>query len=58
MTADALTKVVMAAGVDAEPVLRRYGAAAYLYESGGWRILEHRSEEWEPVFGEGDVTKL
>lgn len=40
MTADALTKVVMAAGVGSEPVLRRYGAAAYMYEAGGgWVML-------------------
>lgn len=40
MAADALTKVVMAAGVDAEPVLRRYGATAYMFEADtGWKIL-------------------
>ncbi len=50
MTADALTKVVMAAGVGSEPVLRRYGAAAYMFEAvvdetgtdgaeGNWMIL-------------------
>lgn len=40
MTADALTKVVMAAGVGSAPALRRYGAAAYMYEAdGGWVML-------------------
>lgn len=40
MTADALTKVVMAAGVGSEPVLGRYGAVAYMYEApGGWITL-------------------
>ncbi len=58
MTADALTKVVMAAGVGSEPVLRRYGAAAYMYEAGkGWTILEQGSEKWEPVFGESEAAK-
>ena len=37
IVADALTKVVMAAGAEAEPILRRYGASAYMYEAGrGW----------------------
>ena len=35
VVADALTKVVMAAGVEAEPVLRRYGAVAYMYGTQG-----------------------
>ncbi len=40
MTADALTKVVMAAGVGSAPVLRRYGATAYMYEAeSGWSVL-------------------
>lgn len=40
MTADALTKVVMAAGVGSAPVLRRYGATAYMHEAkSGWSVL-------------------
>ena len=38
--ADALTKVVLARGADAETVLQRFGAAAYLQDArGGWRAL-------------------
>lgn len=47
MTADALTKVVMAAGVGSAPVLRRYGAAAYMYEA-----LEGEEGNWV-MLGEG-----
>jgi thiamine biosynthesis lipoprotein len=37
IVADALTKVVMALGSEAEPVLRRYGASAYMYGAeSGW----------------------
>jgi FAD:protein FMN transferase len=40
LTADALTKVVMAAGRDAEPLLGHFGAIAYFYEAGaGWVTL-------------------
>jgi len=40
LTADALTKVVLAAGVHAEPILGHFGAIAYLYEAGaGWVTL-------------------
>jgi FAD:protein FMN transferase len=40
MTADALTKVVLAKGPRAEGLLRRCGAVAYLYSArAGWRIL-------------------
>lgn len=45
MTADALTKVVMATGVGSEPVLRRYGAAAYIYEAGAWTMLNEGTDE-------------
>ena len=39
-TADALTKVVLAARADAEPILRRFGAIAYFYEVGaGWTTV-------------------
>jgi thiamine biosynthesis lipoprotein len=44
VTADALTKVVMAAGVDSEPVLRRFQATAYLYES-EWITLGEGNEQ-------------
>jgi thiamine biosynthesis lipoprotein len=38
--ADALTKVVMALGARAAPVLRRFGAAAYTHTPrGGWRMI-------------------
>lgn len=38
--ADALTKVVLARGAEAEPVLRAYGATAYLQSvSGGWQVI-------------------
>lgn len=38
--ADALTKPVLALGAEAEPLLRRHGAQAYLYsDRHGWRIL-------------------
>lgn len=37
LTADALTKVVLAAGSEAEAILGHFGAIAYLYEAGaGW----------------------
>lgn len=37
LTADALTKVVLAAGSEAEAILGQFGAIAYLYEAGaGW----------------------
>jgi thiamine biosynthesis lipoprotein len=40
LTADALTKVVLAAGIDAEPILGHFGAIAYFYEVGaGWVTL-------------------
>jgi len=40
LTADALTKVVLAAGIQAEPILGHFGAIAYLYEAGaGWVTL-------------------
>lgn len=40
MIADALTKPVLALEAGAEPLLRQFGAAAYLYdERAGWRIL-------------------
>jgi thiamine biosynthesis lipoprotein len=55
VTADALTKVVMAAGVDSAPVLRRFGATAYLHDPaisnamanarGGWIILGEGNEQ-------------
>ncbi|MDY6948333.1 MAG: FAD:protein FMN transferase [Pseudomonadota bacterium] len=39
-TADALTKVVLAAGMDAQPILGRFGAIAYFYDAGaGWVTL-------------------
>lgn len=38
--ADALTKPVLALGAQAQPLLRRHGAQAYLYsDRHGWRIL-------------------
>jgi thiamine biosynthesis lipoprotein len=41
LTADALTKVVLAAGIDAEPILGHFGALAYFYEAGaGWVTLQ------------------
>ena len=40
VVADALTKVVLALEEQSEPVLRRYGASAYLHDSHrGWRHL-------------------
>ena len=40
-TADALTKVVLAAGIDAKPILGHFGAIAYFYEAGvGWVTLQ------------------
>lgn len=40
MIADALTKPVLALGVQADPLLRRFGAAAYLHRAGsGWTTL-------------------
>lgn len=40
LTADALTKVVLAAGTDAESILGHFGAIAYFYEAGaGWVTL-------------------
>ncbi|MCC6915345.1 MAG: FAD:protein FMN transferase [Rhodospirillaceae bacterium] len=40
LTADALTKVVLGAGPDAEPVLGHFGAIAYFYAPGaGWVTL-------------------
>jgi thiamine biosynthesis lipoprotein len=44
VVADALTKVVMAAGAGAEAVLRRFGAAAYMFEAegngrGSWTMM-------------------
>jgi thiamine biosynthesis lipoprotein len=37
LTADALTKVVLAAGIDAEPILDHFRAIAHFYEAGaGW----------------------
>lgn len=37
LTADALTKIVLAAGPRAEPILCHFGAIAYVYEAGaGW----------------------
>ncbi len=40
ITADALTKVVLALGDDAAPVLRRFGATAYLQDARGeWRVV-------------------
>ena len=40
LTADALTKVVLAAGMHAEPILGHFGAIAYLYEAdAGWVTL-------------------
>ena len=42
--ADALTKVVMVAGAAAEPVLKRFGATAYMFESGNWTVLGEESE--------------
>jgi thiamine biosynthesis lipoprotein len=40
LTADALTKVVLAAGIDAEPILGHFDAIAYFYEAGaGWVTL-------------------
>jgi thiamine biosynthesis lipoprotein len=45
MIADALTKVVMAQGAQAEPILRRYGASAYIYEAaGGWTTIGEGQE--------------
>jgi thiamine biosynthesis lipoprotein len=40
LTADALTKVVLAAGTNAQPILGHFGAIAYCYEAGaGWVTL-------------------
>jgi thiamine biosynthesis lipoprotein len=40
MTADALTKIVLARRAAAQDLLRRHGATAYLHTPrGGWRIL-------------------
>lgn len=42
--ADALTKVVLARGAEAESVLQTFGAAAYLQDArGGWRALGEKS---------------
>jgi len=43
--ADALTKVVLARGLEAEPLLRAYGATAYLHNTrSGWRVIGRESE--------------
>lgn len=43
--ADALTKVVLARGADAEPLLRAYGATAYLHTARhGWRTIGRESQ--------------
>ena len=40
MRADALTKLVLALGPDSDPMLRRYGATAYLQDgTGEWAVL-------------------
>lgn len=40
LTADALTKVVLATGIHAKPILGHFGAIAYFYEAGqGWVTL-------------------
>ena len=39
MTADALTKVVLACGEKSEPILRKHRATAYIHDAHGWRIL-------------------
>jgi len=42
MTADALTKVVLALGPDAQAILGHFGAIAYFYEArAGWITLRH-----------------
>ena len=39
--ADALTKVVMAMGVDSTQILQRWGASAYFHDAlEGWQLLE------------------
>lgn len=43
--ADALTKVALARGLKAGPLLRRYGATAYLHNARhGWRVIGRASE--------------
>jgi thiamine biosynthesis lipoprotein len=43
--ADALTKVALARGREAEPLLRSYGATAYLHSARhGWRVIGRQSE--------------
>lgn len=43
--ADALTKVVLARGLEAGPLLRAYGATAYLHTArGGWRVMGRECE--------------
>ena len=40
VVADALTKVVLARGAEAGPLLRTFGATAYLHSArGGWRVV-------------------
>ena len=39
MMADALTKIVLAAGQGAEDVLKRHGATAYLCDGAGWETI-------------------
>ena len=39
VTADALTKTVLALGKGSENLLRRYGATAHLHTVRGWRSL-------------------
>lgn len=46
MVADALTKVVMAGGAASEPVLRRFGATAYLLDAGeSWTVIGEENKE-------------
>jgi FAD:protein FMN transferase len=48
MTADALTKVVLAAGLDAEGLLCQFGAIAYFYEPArGWMTLGAADKDTE-----------
>ena len=40
VVADALTKVVLARGAEAESVMRMYGATGYMHDAGGgWRVI-------------------
>ena len=47
VAADALTKVVLACGEKAEPILRKWRATAYIHDARGWRTLGEGFEAYE-----------